>query len=248
MWKTVNILSHTRFGKENEKKVQVFYGVCDGATHSSSFFNQQGPVNWTVDNPYNDNKPIFWLTDPLHMIKKMRNFLISEKRDLKCNGFEISLSHLKDVAERGLTKMSFKHLFLTSRNKMSVKRAVESCCSEVADDTMLHSKYGYQAIVMTRQYLRKVAQYFKIMNNISLDTDAIQKLLQVLLFFKRWFTDVPESTKNRKGNLKEHWKQFISRHTYKDLIRFIRGFIGLVSYLQMNHKDVSIVPRTTNLT
>ena len=49
-----------------------------------------------------------------------------------------------DVAERGLTKMSFKHLFLTSRNKMSVKRAVETCCNEVADDIMSNSKFGFQ--------------------------------------------------------------------------------------------------------
>ena len=192
VWKTIYDLSQTRFGKENENTVQVLYGVCDGATHSSSFFNQQGPVNWTVDNPYNDNKPIFWLSDPPHMIKKLRNFIISQKGSLKFHGFDISLQHLMDVAERGLTKMSFKHLFLTSRNKMSVKRAVETCCSEVADDIMLHSKFGFQATVMTRMYLRKVAQYFKIMNSISLDKDDIRKLLQVLLFFKRWFTDMQE--------------------------------------------------------
>ena len=39
-----------------------------------------------------------------------------------------------------------------------------------------------------------------------------------------------ESTKTCTGNLKEHWKQFISRHTYKDLTRSIRGFKGLASY------------------
>ena len=87
--------------------MQVLYGVCDEATHSSSYFNQQGPVNWTVDNPYNDNKPIFWLSDPPHMIKKLRNFrIVSQKRNLKFHGFDISLQHLMDVAERGLTKMS----------------------------------------------------------------------------------------------------------------------------------------------
>ena len=181
--------------------MQVLYGVCDGATHSSSYFNQQGPVNWTVDNPYNDNKPIFWLSDPPHMIKKLRNFLISQKQNLKFHGFDISLQHLMDVAERGLTKMSFKHLFLTSMNKKSVKLAVETCCSEVDDDIMLHSKFGFQATVMTRMYLRKVAQYFKIMNSISLDKDDIRKLIQVLLFFKRWFTNMQESTKTPTGNL-----------------------------------------------
>ena len=199
-----------------------------------------------VENPYNNNKPIFWLSDPPHMIKKLRNFIISQNRHLLHQGFQISLSHLMEVAERGLTKLSYKHLFLTSRNKMSVKRAVETCSSEVADDMMLHSKFGFKETLMTRMYLRKVAKYFRIMNSTSLDQDEVHHLLQVLLFNKRWNNNIEEAMKNRTRTLKEHWKQFISKHTYKDLIRSIRGFIGLVSYVQLNHSNVVIVPRTTN--
>lgn len=95
---------------------------------------------------------------------------------------------------------------------------------------------------MTREYIRKATQYFKIMNSISLDKNALRQLLQVLLFFKRWFNYIQDSSKGQKNNLKEHWKQFISKHTYKDLIRSISGFIGLVSYLQINHQDIAIVP------
>lgn len=143
MWRTIQELSQTKFEKGKEKTVQVLCGVCDGVTHSSAFFNQQGPVNWTADNPHNDNKPIFWLSDPPHMIKKLRNFLISQKRQLTNKGW---MDGWMDVAERGLTKMSFKHLFLTSRNKMSVKRAVETCCTEVADDIMSNSKFNDQRV------------------------------------------------------------------------------------------------------
>ena len=246
VWNTVKALSKITFGNNNEKQVQVLYGVCDGATHSSAFFNQQGQINWMVDNPYNNNKPIFWLSDPPQMIKKLRNFIISQNRHLCLQGFQISLSHLMEVAERGLTKLSYKHLFLTSRNKMSVKRAVETCSSDVADDMMLHSKYGFQETLMTRMYLRKVAKYFRIMNSTSLEQDALPHLLQVLLFFKRWNNNIEETIKTRTSTLKEHWKQFISKHTYKDLTRSIRGFIGLVSYVQLNHSNVVIVPRTTN--
>lgn len=95
---------------------------------------------------------------------------------------------------------------------------------------------------MTREYIRKAAQYFKIMNSISLDKNALRQLLQVLLFFKRWLNYIQDSSKGQKNNLKEHWKQFISKHTYKDLIRSISDFIGLVSYLQINHQDIAIVP------
>ena len=78
---------------------------------------------------------------------------------------------------------------------MSVKRAVETCCNEVADDIMSISKFGFQETLMTREYIRKAAQYFKIMNSISLEKNALRQLLQVLLFFKRWFSYIQDSSK-----------------------------------------------------
>lgn len=130
-----------------------------------------------------------------------------------------------EEAERGLTKLSYKHLFLTSRYKMSVKRAVETCSSDVAEDMMFHSKFGFNETLMTRMYLRKAAKYFRIMNSTCLDRDAIHHLLQVLFFFQRWNNNIEETMKNRTCTLKEHWKQFISKHTYKDVVRSLRGFI-----------------------
>lgn len=101
------------------------------------------------------------------------------------------------VAERGLTKLSYEHLFLASRYKMSVKRAVETCSSDVAEDMMFHCKFGFNETLMTRMYLRKVAKYFRIMNSTCLDRDAIHHLLQVLLFFQRWNNNIEETMKNR---------------------------------------------------
>lgn len=84
------------------------------------------------------------------------------------------------------------------------------------------------------------------MNSTFLDPNGIHHLLQVLLFFKRWFESIQHTVNSRQGTLKEHWKQFISRHTYKDLRRSIRGFVGLVRFISMNHPHVKLVPRTTN--
>ena len=64
VWSTISVLSELKFGRNNDKKVQVLYGVCDGATHSSAFFNQYGSTNWMTENPFNNNNPIFWLSDP----------------------------------------------------------------------------------------------------------------------------------------------------------------------------------------
>ena len=144
------------------KKKKVPYGVCDGATHSSAFFNQY---------VYNNN-PSFWLSDRPHMIKKLRNFLISQNRNLKHSNYDISFDHLADVAERDQTKLSSKHLFLSSQTKMSVKLAVETCSREVADDILYNSKYGHTIALMTRTYIRKAAEYFNILNSISIDDDT----------------------------------------------------------------------------
>ncbi len=84
------------------------------------------------------------------------------------------------------------------------------------------------------------------MNSISIEPESIHKLVKVLVFFKKWFTEISSGVKDHQGSLKEHWKKFISRQTYNDLIRSIRGFIGLVSFVQMNHPDAIVVPRTTN--
>ena len=72
-----------------------------------------------------------------------------------------------------------------------------------------------------------------------------RKLISVLVFFKRWYTELLEE-EDHKDALKEHWRKFISKYTYNDLTHSIRGFIGLVTSLQINHSDTIIVPRTTN--
>ena len=54
------------------------------------------------------------------MIKRLRNFLIAQNRNLKYSNYDISFDHLADGAERGQTKLSSKHLFLSSQTKMSV--------------------------------------------------------------------------------------------------------------------------------
>ena len=55
---------------ENGKRIEVVYGVSDGgSTYSYAFFNTAGAQNWVTYNPFNDQKPIWWLSDYPHMIK-----------------------------------------------------------------------------------------------------------------------------------------------------------------------------------
>ena len=62
---------------ENGEKIEVIYGVSDGSTYSHAFFSRAGAHNWVTYNPFNDNKPIWLLSDYHHMIKKLRNFIVN---------------------------------------------------------------------------------------------------------------------------------------------------------------------------
>ena len=67
------------------------------------------------------------------MIKKLQNFIVNPEGQLSLNGSEIKVQHLIDVVKRKLTKLKWKHIKLTSKTKMSVKRAVNLFCLDVAN-------------------------------------------------------------------------------------------------------------------
>jgi len=73
-------------------------------------------------NPYNDNKPIWWLSDYPHMIKKLRNFTVNPDGQLQKEGKKITAEHLLPDVKHRLTKLTW--ISLTPQTKMSVKRAV----------------------------------------------------------------------------------------------------------------------------
>ena len=54
VWKTARVVSSV---KVNGKPIQILYGVCDGASHSTVFFNPAGINNWVTRNTFNDDKP-----------------------------------------------------------------------------------------------------------------------------------------------------------------------------------------------
>ena len=99
---------------ENGKRIEVIYGVSGGSTYSHAFFNTAGAQNWVRYNPFNDQKPIWWLSDYPHMIKKLRNFIVNPDRQLEKDGKKITGDHLIPVVKRQLTKLNWKHFEVNS--------------------------------------------------------------------------------------------------------------------------------------
>jgi len=82
------------------KEWKLLYGVSDGSSYSHAFFNSVGAQNWVTCNPFNDQKPICWLSDYHHMIKKLRNFIVNPDGQLEKDGNEITGNHLIPVVKR----------------------------------------------------------------------------------------------------------------------------------------------------
>ena len=66
------------------------------------------------------------------MIKKLRNFLVNPDGHLQVQGRKVTVNHLIPVAQRRMTRLNWKHMKLTPRTKMSVKRAVTVCSHDLA--------------------------------------------------------------------------------------------------------------------
>ena len=86
----------------------------------------------------------------------------------------------------------------------------------------------------TRDYIRMCDRLFKTMNSVSLNSNYMQELLSVLVFFKRWHDEIEHKVKKctTKEDKKATRKKFISLKTY-NLRVLIRGTIGLIGYVEV---------------
>lgn len=141
IWKVVQALTALKI-ESQYKNVHVLYGVCDGAPYSSAFCNRAGTKNFVTKNPYQCEMPIYWLSDAPHMLKKLRNHALSSNRQLRKNNKTIKFSHFKQVAERNLTKVQYKHIYLDNRTKMNVKLAAQLLSQEVKNDILVNTSYN----------------------------------------------------------------------------------------------------------
>jgi len=224
VWKVIEVLSKTTIYKN--KNIQVLYGVCDGSSYSHAFFRKSNVQNWVCFNPYNNNVPIWWLSDYPHLIKKLRNFIVNPNRNMEWAEQKLKAEHLIDVVERKQTKLRWKHIKLSARTKMSVKRAVEVCSEEVVDD-ICEGSFPLEETIGTRMYLSMCAKLFKIMNNSTeVDPSSYRELLNILIWFRKWHTEI-QITMPEKGRRKAHWKKFITERTFKDLQTVHKGIFRL---------------------
>ena len=141
------------------------------------------------------------------MIKKLRNFIVNPGGQLEKEGRKITADHLIPVVKHQLTKLNWKHLKLTPRTKMSVKRAVTLCSVDVALD-ILKGPLPPEETVATRTYINQCYKLFKLFNNnLEVDPKCYKELLKILLWFDNWYKETKQESSKATSGLKNHWKK-----------------------------------------
>ena len=127
---------------------------------------------------------------------------------------------------------------------MSVKRAVTVCSLDVALD-ILKGPLPPEDTVGTRAYLGKCHKLFQIFNNnTEVDPESYKQLISIMMWFDTWYKELKQKRLQSTNSLKDHWKQFITRITSKDLKRTIWAFLFVVQYVQMHHPEIHIIHKT----
>ena len=186
-----------------------------------------------------DRHPIFWISDPPHMIKKLRNFLVSDTRRLQSHDGIIDLMPLVSLMDDGKVDIQGKHLTLTPSSRMKVKLAVQLMSMNVVKDIWGHVQSAAEARVCypLARYIEHVHRYFHHMNAPSLQNGYMRDLVNVMRYMRKWCALYQNDAAGRK-------LKFITVLTFNDLMRSIRGFIALVQHVEEHFPEVRIVPKS----
>ena len=145
---------------------EVMLVCCDGASTNRSFYtmNTSNQFHSEGSNPFTNNS-IFFISDPPHLMKKLRNNLFNsgykEKnkrftRIMRNNGKCILWDHICDVYNRENTRRLYvtdlrsSHINHDNLSKMRVKLAVETLSSKVVDELTISDN---DKTLATQKYL-----------------------------------------------------------------------------------------------
>lgn len=172
------------------------------------------------------NVPLFFISDPPHLMKKLRNNLYNSgfkeqnkryTRTLEKGKKYILWDHIYSVYERDkkrrlyATDLRSAHVHLSSLSKMRVKLAVKTLSSKVCEEMAKNENNSTQA---TQEYIKTLWSVFNDSKPIRLLTDnRITQLTEVLSFFTKWKEDLL-TVYNIKSEVSDH---FITWQTMFDI-------------------------------
>lgn len=254
LWEAIDILESS--------DIRVLVVIGDGASINRHFFKSNGEGDNLTSNYYctnaseQEDRPLFFLFDPPHLVKTWRNNLAnsapdSSTRILRKCGKLILWDHVKKLyfldchrIPRRYPKLKYSHINLGSYGKMRVKFA-----TQVASETValgIEQEIGDEASE-TVKLIRLINKFFDIMN-ITNHQAAVRKrnpnlkpfmspdderLKWLETEFINYFNDWEEEVMNLPETLsnKERKMMLLSSETSEGLQMTALSMVGIIKFM-----------------
>ena len=216
--------------------LKVLLTVCDGASCNRSFMNLNLGSSCVKHNPVT-NTPLFFMSDPPHLVKKLRNNLSrsgfgkTSSRLLTINGDIATWSQIREVYERDsarqvhFTKLRDGHINLNSYSQMRSQLAYDIFDWRTEADMKDNVPDRTVAI---RQYLHNVRTLVSVYDSREPLFSVRDDRLKVMDASMSWFRTWKKACEMKfPGDKAKQSKMFISWQVYEDLERTYDGFKGM---------------------
>ncbi len=165
--------------------VKILTIVCDGATVNRSLFSMLAhnkDIPFWMENPYapEENRPIYFISDPCHLIKTVRNSFSASRIPKEGKGLKRLLwknrQHIvwktvqqvynKDIENipRAIPKLSNAHVYLTASSQQRVSYATQVLSNQMA--VYVKHMFGDE-LSETAQFIAIFNKYFDLHNTRS---------------------------------------------------------------------------------
>ena len=217
----------------------MLLGCCDGAATNRRFISTHA----SKENPGRTlnaygNWPLFFLSDPTHLVKKLRNNLMksgysdTSKRLLK-PGQDVALwRHIRDAYDRDkvrplhFTPLREEHVNLTSLSLMRSRLAYDVFSERVEMELQDEQASG---TLGTQQYLKRARCIINLFCSKQKLCSKSDKLIEDLFSMKKWFDEWHSSCAANP-------KSFVSMQVYEDIKVTTDGMHGLLDFIANNER------------
>ena len=262
-WRAVNIL-------EIRCKLPVIAVVCDGAGPNRNFFRLHMKMSGTdpvykVRNLFAQDRWIYFISDPPHLIKTLRNCLWHSKPDgsrlMWNNGRFLEWKHICQIVGKqymtlkGAPALTQRHVQLNSYTIMNVLLATQTMSNSVS--TVLQLYCGPETHG-TAELCGLANKFFDICNIRHLKQGLMTRKEDMEPFrskddprldwlvdeFLEYFHQWKDSIDKRDGfTPKQKEKMFISHQTYEGLIITVKSIVEVVRFCLDNGFEFVLTER-----
>ena len=240
--------------------------ICDGAATNMSFVARH--VKDVVKQPFCVNpftrRMMYFIPDPVHILKSLRNALLSSRRDGVRNfmfaGMLITWDYIEEVFDRDCARSARGHvkfvpnltsdaIKLTNFSKMRVGLAMHVVHNERVPAEMrahMQATSGPRREQKTHDFLVAVKTIFDVVLSSTKITSVkdvgFQQLRRGLSWFDSWEADHFEHWQDDM-TARAQAKRFLPWQTWANLRMMVNGWCGAVRSFLRHHPTHYILPK-----